>query len=166
MSSCRTVNADMECHQRLMASRCRICADKLSNSTRYEKSLMHSDIFDCFGINIGDDCETLHPNFICKDCKRVIDHYNKSKSAGRPYSTKIRPFEWTKHPRNGRCNVCSELCKGGKKRQLRGRTVKVCRTRNLPDQQSSKTFETQEGEKNHCDTEVLCNHARLKASKH
>ena len=96
----------------------------LSRSTTYSAREYAAELRSCFGINVDDDQNGVHPPFICTLCWRVLSRCREAITAGRSFSqrgggcgiTKV----WTAHTgTNSECCAGQPVARGRPKKRRR-----------------------------------------------
>nr|XP_047145626.1 uncharacterized protein LOC124818645 isoform X2 [Hydra vulgaris] len=96
---------EREMHKEKLSKICRLCKQKLIVDQYYvcKKTALEfsQEIFDIFGHHLNDDCENVHPKFVCNKCRRKLQRYQKS-----PYTVfPLDVADFTKHE-TVTCLVC------------------------------------------------------------
>lgn len=91
----------MDSHQLLLSKHCRVCGKRLckksqGRSTSYSCVEHNEALLTCFGIDIGEDSESVHPTMFCSRCYAITKRAESSKG-NKVYRHAVSPMEWTPH---------------------------------------------------------------------
>ena len=132
----------MDVHREKIAKLCRFCAKaaKTRNKSGKVKELFTNEFFK-YGVNIGEDDDSIHPPLVCQACSR---HFYRLRRYDSSESKRI-PFTWEAHIEE---SVSGCVCKDSRGRPPKRNMESVARENNS-DTESGEEAED-EKEKDSC----------------
>ena len=101
-----------------------------SRATRYPANEYAVELQECFGIDVENDEDRVHPPSICTVCSRLVSRYRDAVSAGRAYTLQsggcADPKRWTSHLRVG-CTFCQPAVRTGRPKKKRRNSTSTLR---------------------------------------
>ena len=101
---------ELDRHVSWLQEACRISGarfDSLSRSTRYPAKDFQADLKACFGVDVSDDVDVVHPPSLCRVCRLVVGRYRDAVANKRDYAHEGRGYgpvhEWQLHSDDCAC---------------------------------------------------------------
>ena len=123
----------MDRHRHGLSTVCRVGGRRFSSfssSTRYSGNEYAVELQECFGIDVENDEDRVHPPSICTVCSRLVSRYRDAVSAGRAYTLQsggcADPKRWTSHLRVG-CTFCQPAVRTGRPKKKRRNSTSTLR---------------------------------------
>ncbi|CAG2236053.1 unnamed protein product [Mytilus edulis] len=89
-------------HMKILKDMCRLCNESINQRKRYHKINFAEEIFVLMRIDVKNETEQVHPQFLCNNCSRNLYRYRDTKDIHSDLNLSPKTFV----PHSEECEIC------------------------------------------------------------